>query len=134
MTASDDKARSTAEPTGESTLPLDDGEIHVRQDAPQDAPALLLIHGTAASLRQLMSQAFSPGYKIPQAFVDEARGIRPTSRIRRGPPRPSWPSPRTMPQRPIEAGRSRAALLSRAVGVGAVHDGGDDDRDLLVLD
>jgi pimeloyl-ACP methyl ester carboxylesterase len=30
---------------------LDDGEIHVCQDGPQDAPALLLIHGTAASAR-----------------------------------------------------------------------------------
>jgi pimeloyl-ACP methyl ester carboxylesterase len=34
-----------------STLPLDDGEIHVCLDGPRDAPALLLIHGTAASLR-----------------------------------------------------------------------------------
>ncbi|MBO0872215.1 MAG: alpha/beta fold hydrolase [Pseudonocardia sp.] len=34
-----------------STLPCSDGEIHVCQDGPLDAPALLLIHGTAASLR-----------------------------------------------------------------------------------
>ena len=46
MTASN--AKSHAE---ESTLPLDDGEIHVCQDGPRDAPALLLIHGTAASAR-----------------------------------------------------------------------------------
>lgn len=32
-------------------LPLDDGEIHVRQEGPRGAPALVLIHGTAASLR-----------------------------------------------------------------------------------
>ena len=51
MTAPNDKSRSHAEATEESTLPLDDGEIHVRQDGPRDAPALLLIHGTAASLR-----------------------------------------------------------------------------------
>lgn len=45
MTISNHKA------TDESTLPLADGEIHVREDGPRDAPALLLIHGTAASLR-----------------------------------------------------------------------------------
>lgn len=34
-----------------STLPLDDGDIYVRQDGPRDAPALLLIHGSASSTR-----------------------------------------------------------------------------------
>jgi pimeloyl-ACP methyl ester carboxylesterase len=38
MTVSNDKA-------------LDGGELHVCQDGPRDAPALLLIHGTAASAR-----------------------------------------------------------------------------------
>lgn len=33
------------------TLSLDDGEIYVRQDGAQDAPALLLIHGNASSAR-----------------------------------------------------------------------------------
>jgi pimeloyl-ACP methyl ester carboxylesterase len=37
--------------TEETTLALDDGDIFVRQDGPRDAPALLLIHGTAASGR-----------------------------------------------------------------------------------
>lgn len=37
--------------TEERTLSLADGEIHVCQDGPPDAPALLLIHGTAASAR-----------------------------------------------------------------------------------
>ncbi len=46
MTASNGKAYAE-----ESTLPLDDGEIHVCQDGPRDALALLLIHGTAASAR-----------------------------------------------------------------------------------
>ncbi|MFG1615166.1 alpha/beta fold hydrolase [Nonomuraea wenchangensis] len=32
-------------------LPLKDGDLHVRQDGPRDAPALLLIHGTAATAR-----------------------------------------------------------------------------------
>jgi pimeloyl-ACP methyl ester carboxylesterase len=35
----------------ESILLLDGDEIHVCQDGPRDAPALLLIHGTAASAR-----------------------------------------------------------------------------------
>lgn len=48
MTVSDDMSRTN---TTESTLPMDGGEIHVCQDGPRDAPALLLVHGTAASLR-----------------------------------------------------------------------------------
>jgi pimeloyl-ACP methyl ester carboxylesterase len=51
MTVSNDKSRLHATATEESTLPLDGGEIHVCQDGPRDAPALLLIHGTAASAR-----------------------------------------------------------------------------------
>ncbi|MET8981921.1 alpha/beta fold hydrolase [Streptomyces sp. NPDC004539] len=40
-----------AEATESSTLSLDDGDIHVCQDGPRDAPALLLIHGSASSTR-----------------------------------------------------------------------------------
>lgn len=40
-----------AEATEDSTLSLDDGRIHVCQDGPRDAPALLLIHGSASSTR-----------------------------------------------------------------------------------
>lgn len=36
----------------ESMLPLEGGDIHVRQDGPRDFPALVLIHGTGASLRE----------------------------------------------------------------------------------
>ncbi|MFF4623914.1 alpha/beta fold hydrolase [Nonomuraea jabiensis] len=39
------------ENTESATLSLDDGDMHVRQDGPRDAPPLLLIHGTAASAR-----------------------------------------------------------------------------------
>jgi pimeloyl-ACP methyl ester carboxylesterase len=45
MTASQDT------PTSHNITPVDGGEIHVRQDGPREAPALVLIHGTAASLR-----------------------------------------------------------------------------------
>ncbi|WP_405940909.1 alpha/beta fold hydrolase [Streptomyces sp. NBC_00207] len=37
--------------TASSTLSLDDGDVHVCQDGPRDAPALLLIHGSASSTR-----------------------------------------------------------------------------------
>ncbi|MEU1226600.1 alpha/beta hydrolase [Streptomyces sp. NPDC005828] len=40
-----------AETTESSLLPLDDGDIHVCQDGPRDAPALLLLHGSASSTR-----------------------------------------------------------------------------------
>ncbi|WP_406504717.1 alpha/beta fold hydrolase [Streptomyces sp. NBC_00212] len=40
-----------AETTEHSTLSLDDGDIHVCQGGPRDAPALLLIHGSASSTR-----------------------------------------------------------------------------------
>jgi pimeloyl-ACP methyl ester carboxylesterase len=51
MTASNDKSRIHPKATEESTVPVDGGEIHVCHDGPREAPALLLIHGTAASLR-----------------------------------------------------------------------------------
>jgi pimeloyl-ACP methyl ester carboxylesterase len=51
MAVSNDKSRLHSKATEGSTLPLDGGEIHVCQDGSRDAPALLLIHGTAASLR-----------------------------------------------------------------------------------
>jgi pimeloyl-ACP methyl ester carboxylesterase len=40
-----------ADATGDSTLPLDGGNIHARQDGPRDAPALVLIHGLGGSTR-----------------------------------------------------------------------------------
>ncbi|MFC9973170.1 alpha/beta fold hydrolase [Spirillospora sp. NPDC127200] len=47
MTISDDGRHVT----DSSILPLDDGDIHVRQDGPGDAPVLLLVHGSASSTR-----------------------------------------------------------------------------------
>lgn len=46
---SDSNQTSRVATEGASPLPHDG--IHVRQDGPRDAPALLLIHGTAASVR-----------------------------------------------------------------------------------
>ncbi|MFI7130401.1 alpha/beta fold hydrolase [Nonomuraea sp. NPDC050153] len=42
---------SDIEATESSTLSLGDGDVHVCQDGPRDAPALLLVHGTASSIR-----------------------------------------------------------------------------------
>ncbi|MGW7596108.1 alpha/beta fold hydrolase, partial [Streptomyces rubiginosohelvolus] len=43
---------TTSRTTGSSLLTLDDGDtIHVCQDGPREAPALLLIHGSASSAR-----------------------------------------------------------------------------------
>ncbi|MEV5328956.1 alpha/beta fold hydrolase [Nonomuraea fastidiosa] len=51
MTVHEDGPRVLGGPTESRTLRLDDGDLHVRQDGPRDAPALLLIHGSASSLR-----------------------------------------------------------------------------------
>ncbi|MGN5635676.1 alpha/beta fold hydrolase [Streptomyces sp. AC154] len=53
MTASDGgpSVNGRTGTTESSTLSLDDGDIHVCQDGPCDAPALLLIHGSASSTR-----------------------------------------------------------------------------------
>jgi pimeloyl-ACP methyl ester carboxylesterase len=40
-----------AEAAGDSTLPLDGGNIYVRQDGPRDATPVVLIHGLAGSTR-----------------------------------------------------------------------------------
>ncbi|PSK93690.1 pimeloyl-ACP methyl ester carboxylesterase [Murinocardiopsis flavida] len=53
MTASDGgpHVNGGAQTTESSTLSLEDGDIHVCQDGPREAPALLLIHGSASSAR-----------------------------------------------------------------------------------
>ena len=51
MTVSDSgpHVKGDTEATESSTLPLDGGNIYACQDGPRDAPALLLIHGSASS-------------------------------------------------------------------------------------
>ncbi len=50
MTIPDAEPHVKAGPeTSQTSLPLDDGDVHVFQDGPRDAPALLLIHGSASS-------------------------------------------------------------------------------------
>lgn len=43
--------RQDADATGNSTLPLDGGNIYLRQNGPRDAPALVLLHGLGSSTR-----------------------------------------------------------------------------------
>ncbi|WEV24794.1 alpha/beta hydrolase [Streptomyces sp. 71268] len=53
MTPSDEhpEARGGAGAGAGSTLRLEHGDVHVRRDGPRDAPALLLVHGSATSGR-----------------------------------------------------------------------------------
>jgi pimeloyl-ACP methyl ester carboxylesterase len=53
MTNPDDRSpvNGDAGAAGDSAEPLDDGTMYVCQDGPRDAPALLLIHGSASSTR-----------------------------------------------------------------------------------
>jgi pimeloyl-ACP methyl ester carboxylesterase len=51
MTISNDESRLHPDHIEETTVPVDGGELHVRLDGPRDATPLVLIHGTAASLR-----------------------------------------------------------------------------------
>ncbi|NUP39806.1 MAG: alpha/beta fold hydrolase [Streptomyces sp.] len=58
--------KGNAEATEESILPLDGGDIYVCQDGPRDAPALLLIHGSASSTRSwdLMVPALTVSHRV----------------------------------------------------------------------
>ncbi|MFJ3205723.1 alpha/beta fold hydrolase [Streptomyces sp. NPDC086989] len=47
----DPSVRGRGAADGGSIVSLDDGDIHVRQDGPRGAPALLLVHGSASSTR-----------------------------------------------------------------------------------
>ncbi|WP_019548084.1 alpha/beta fold hydrolase [Streptomyces sulphureus] len=51
MTPSDKHPYDSVAATGDALLRLDDGDLHVRQDGPRDAPVLLLVHGSATSNR-----------------------------------------------------------------------------------
>ncbi|WP_100449177.1 alpha/beta fold hydrolase [Glycomyces xiaoerkulensis] len=51
MTDEEPQVKGDSETTEGTLLPLEDGDIHARDDGPPDAPALLLVHGSAASGR-----------------------------------------------------------------------------------
>jgi pimeloyl-ACP methyl ester carboxylesterase len=65
MTFRHDEPHAASAAAESATLPLADGDIYVRQDGPRDAPALLLIHGSAASTRSFDVQAATPLRRWP---------------------------------------------------------------------
>lgn len=74
--------QQSAEATGDSTLPLDGGNIYVRQDGPRDAPAVVLIHGLAGSTRWL-GFADSAASQVPSRDPDRPTRARPVSQTGR---------------------------------------------------
>ncbi|NMO34994.1 alpha/beta fold hydrolase [Streptomyces sp. GMY01] len=72
-----------AEPTESSTLSLDDGDIHVCQDSPRDAPALLLVHGSASSTRSwdpLVPMLTGSHHVIRIDLLGHGRSAKPADR------------------------------------------------------
>ncbi|MDQ0718692.1 pimeloyl-ACP methyl ester carboxylesterase [Streptomyces luteogriseus] len=72
-----------AEPTENSTLSLDDGDIHMCQDGTRDAPALLLIHGSASSTRSwdpLVPMLSGSHHVIRIDLLGHGRSAKPVDR------------------------------------------------------
>ncbi|MFF4364511.1 alpha/beta fold hydrolase [Streptomyces sp. NPDC001594] len=86
MTSSDDDPKASgADATGQHSflLPLDDGDIHVCEDGPSDAPALLLIHGSASSTRSWneMIPLLSPSLRLIRVdLLGHGRSGKPADR------------------------------------------------------
>ncbi|QMU71629.1 alpha/beta fold hydrolase [Streptacidiphilus sp. P02-A3a] len=72
-----------SETTGSTTLSLEDGDIHVCQDGPRDAPALLLIHGSASSTRTWdpMVPLLTGSHRVIRIdLLGHGRSAKPTDR------------------------------------------------------
>ncbi|MFD0312864.1 alpha/beta fold hydrolase [Streptomyces flavalbus] len=85
MTVSDGgpPVNGDTETTGSSILSLDDGDIHVCQDGPRDAPALLLIHGSASSTRSWnpLVPLLSGSHRVIRIdLLGHGRSAKPTDR------------------------------------------------------
>ncbi|MFI1622529.1 alpha/beta fold hydrolase [Streptomyces lydicus] len=85
MTISDGKSyvNGRAEATESSTVSLDDGDIHVCQDGPRDAPALLLIHGSASSTRawDLLVPLLTGSHRVIRTdLLGHGRSAKPADR------------------------------------------------------
>ncbi|MDH2430462.1 alpha/beta fold hydrolase [Sphaerisporangium sp. TRM90804] len=110
MTVSDGRPHvdGDTEATEESTLSLDDGDIHVCQDGPRDAPALLLIHGSASSVRSwdpMVPLLTASHHVIRIDLLGHGRSGKPAG--------PSYALP-------DQAGRAAAALDRLGVGQAVV--------------
>ncbi|MFI9595246.1 alpha/beta fold hydrolase [Nonomuraea sp. NPDC052265] len=69
--------------TASTNLSLDDGDLHVCQDGPRDAPALLLIHGSASSVRswdQLVPLLTGSHHVIRIDLLGHGRSAKPDDR------------------------------------------------------
>ncbi|MEU4099058.1 alpha/beta fold hydrolase [Streptomyces tanashiensis] len=83
MTASDDRSYAGvgAAPTESRVLTLDGDDIHVCPDGPRDAPALLLIHGSASSTRSWtpMVPLLTPTHRVIRIdLLGHGRSAKPT--------------------------------------------------------
>jgi pimeloyl-ACP methyl ester carboxylesterase len=73
-----------ADATGDSTLPVDGGNIYVRQDGPHDAPALLLIHGLGSSARSWdpVVPMLAASYRVIRIdLLGHGRSAKPTGDV-----------------------------------------------------
>ncbi|WP_329168232.1 alpha/beta fold hydrolase [Streptomyces sp. NBC_01267] len=69
--------------TGSSILTLDGDDIHVCQDGPRDAPALLLIHGSASSTRSWdpLVPLLTPSHRVIRIdLLGHGRSAKPADR------------------------------------------------------
>ncbi|MEU5865135.1 alpha/beta hydrolase [Nonomuraea sp. NPDC047529] len=73
----------TSDSTKSTTLSLDDGDLHVYRDGPRDAPALLLVHGSASSARswdQLVPLLTGSHHVIRIDLLGHGRSAKPDDR------------------------------------------------------
>jgi pimeloyl-ACP methyl ester carboxylesterase len=85
MTVSDGQphVNGEAEGTESSILSLDDGDIYVCQDGPREAPALLLIHGSASSTRSwgLLVPMLTKSHRVIRIdLLGHGRSAKPADR------------------------------------------------------
>lgn len=85
MTVPDGQPHVKGEPEAaeSSILSLDDGDIYVCQDGPRDAPALLLIHGSASSTRSwnpLVPMLTNAHHVIRIDLLGHGRSAKPADR------------------------------------------------------
>lgn len=76
--------RQDVEATGNSTLPVDGGNIYVSQDGPRDAPALVLIHGLGSSMRswdQVVPMLATSYRVIGIDLLGHGRSAKPTGDV-----------------------------------------------------